>query len=474
MIQITDKLPSVQIMADDERSASDGGSSGNNTKKRKSDTETEKTPGQTLKEEERLKLKNKKLQKDKEKAEKLRRKKWRQKKEEESKRKKQSKSDPEKEKESIDETDSTFRDDFEEEEAAGTAEKEQQQEEGETIAGLKQLVTRLTSTLGVMQKSIEKLEANQKSDTEPKKKKKKNSKAKKSGDFELTDTDSSSSESMGESSEAENALYYQPPRPADNLGEKMKKKIWKDEYIDFHDLLDKELSSYTLKFHPGKGKDSFKLEPEDRSKLTHAEWIQAFSTYKACYLKKFEHERYSKKEFSQVGQDLIQYEMTINRMKEENLDWHYFDKKFRKERQHAKYSYSYPRPDLYAEATSRSLKMLDRRMEYGSSAHHSRHQDQKFRGQDDTPGGFCYAYHRPGARCQDYACTYKHKCYHCYQTHPAYTCSTQKRFKPAYEREHNRREGPRRQRDNRRFDRQPNYSNKSRNLGKDVTSFLQR
>ena len=460
-------------MSDDGRSASDGGDSAN-SKKRKSDSETEKTPGQTLKEEERLKLKGKKSQKDKEKAEKLRRKKWRQQKEEEAKMKNRSKVHAEKEKDSIDETDSTLQEDLEDE---ATANKVNEEAQEDTIAGLKQGVTRLTSMLAVMQKSIDKLEANQKSEKESKKRKskgKKPSTLKRPGDLNTTDTSSSSSESSGESSEAENALYYQTPRPADNVGEKTKKKIWKEEYVDFQELLDKELSSYTLKFNPGKGKDAIKLEAEDRNKLTHAEWIQAFSIYKACYLRKYEQEQYSRKEFSQVAQDLIKYEITINRMKEENLDWHYYDKKFRKERQHAKYSYGYPRPDLYSEATSRSLKMLDRRMEPSSSAHYSRYQDQKFRGKEDTPGGYCYVYHRPGARCQDWACTYKHRCYLCHQKHPAYTCYSQKRSKAGNERENFRREGARRPRDDNRSEGHPNYTNKSKYIGKNASSFLQR
>ena len=166
------------------------------------------------------------------------------------------------------------------------------------------------------------------------------------------------------STTADPPVHYEPPRPGANLSTKLKTKIWKDKFVNFHDLLEKDQPTYALKIKPEKGTSELQLEPSERGKLSHQDWGQAYAIYKACYLSKYDQDEYSKTDLMNVAIDLIKYEMTINKLKKENLDWQYYDENYRKDRQASKYRYSYPRPDLYAEASARSLKLLERRWDH--------------------------------------------------------------------------------------------------------------
>ena len=296
----------------------------------------------------------------------------------------------------------------------------------------------MRDTISLLSKEVEKLKTKLDSSRKKKRKnvapsKKKTKKpryaSKHTGDCYSTDDNSSpntSGDSEGESCDGRQAVFYRPPMPGDNVSEKLLRDIWNDKYVDFYDLLDKDLPAFTATLDPRKGKAGLTFEPAEKQKISYLEWIQAFGIFKACYLRKFEGDAYSKKELAQVAQDLIAYELSIHNLKDLNLDWYFYDQKFRKERKAARYSFSYPRPDLWAQASARSLKLQERRQDQAGTSQHLG--SQKFRPSSEVPPGYCFSFHEKGKRCNPlYKCTFKHWCYICNSSkpHPAYLCGWQ-------------------------------------------------
>ena len=222
--------------------------------------------------------------------------------------------------------------------------------------------------------------------------------------------------------------------PGELVSDNMRMKIWQDKYVDFRDLLDKDQPTYHLKVQdrplPGEAAslDSFlRVEQNSKKELEHGEWVQAFKLFSACYLKRFEGTAVGVAEVLRVSQELIEYEMLINTMAKDNLDWGFYDKKFRKDREISKVSFAYMRYDLYARATSNSIKALDTQRSLGRNAMGSSLVGQPFRGQGVArsifvPPPFCFKFHKEDQHCYVPGCTFRHTCFLCSAYHPAYRC----------------------------------------------------
>ena len=225
-------------------------------------------------------------------------------------------------------------------------------------------------------------------------------------------------------------------RHDDRLSDSVRLKIQGDDYVDFHDLLEKDDTSYALKINFNGGANMLSAEPRAKKELNISEWRKAFGIFQACYLCKFSPPDFSHQDLMNASQDLIRYEALISRMAEDNLDWRYYDLNFRKNRRRTKVRFSYKDADLYTDATCRSLKILEqsclRSGGYsGAPANYNNNFGRKFR--QDQPSiyvkdGYCFAYHKAHTSCIDPECLYNHSCFLCGRRHPAHSCFHSRRL----------------------------------------------
>ena len=196
--------------------------------------------------------------------------------------------------------------------------------------------------------------------------------------------------------------------PGDLLPERIRTKIWDDQYIDLYELLYPDPDSYTLSVSLDSN-IKFNL-PKKKRNLNPQEWSRAFDLYQACYIKKYEASNNDKLALK-VGQELLAYSRLINKFMHEGLDWQYYDKTFRKEREISKASFASLRMDLHASAFTRAHQ-------YGMQANGSapnRYNKEKFRssenkddGNQSLPLGYCFAYHDRSQTCNRKRCSTVH------------------------------------------------------------------
>ena len=199
--------------------------------------------------------------------------------------------------------------------------------------------------------------------------------------------------------------------PGDLLPERIRTKVWDDQYIDLYELLYPDPDSYSLSVSLDSN-IKFNLPKKKRS-LNPQEWSLAFDLYQACYIKKYEASNNDKLALK-VGQELLAYSRLIKKFMHEGLDWQYYDKTFCKEREISKASFASLRMDLHASAFTRAHQ-------YGMQANGSspnKYNKEKFRssenkddGNHSLPLGYCFAYHDRSQTCNRKRCSYSHKCF---------------------------------------------------------------
>ena len=210
--------------------------------------------------------------------------------------------------------------------------------------------------------------------------------------------------------------------PHGRLSDLLKKKIWQDQFVDFHELLEKQDSRYALKVKADHG-GALCLEPKAKTELSLADWKKAFAIYQSCYIAKLSAPEYSKEMAIQTMQDLVKYQLLIFKMAEEQRDWHYYDENFRKDRQESKRRFSIRDNDLFLDAGLRTRNR--ERAQHSTSERADLGYGQKFRpsSKGTVPEKWCFKYHKEGVSCRNTRCTYWHSCFKCSGAHPAYSCS---------------------------------------------------
>ena len=210
--------------------------------------------------------------------------------------------------------------------------------------------------------------------------------------------------------------------PGDLLPEKIRTKIWEDQYIDFYDLLYPDYDSVSSASTQGVC-PSLNPLPRKKRDVSRLEWSQAFDLYQACYLQKFQ--GVDEKLYLKTSQEMLAYSRLIKKFQQEGIDWKYYDKTFRREREISKEGFGSLRLDLHASAFTRSHQSDKYPSEWSGAGF----QREKFRYSDKegasssssfVPRGFCFAFHKRETRCRRPQCSFSHQCWHCNFAHPAY------------------------------------------------------
>ena len=189
---------------------------------------------------------------------------------------------------------------------------------------------------------------------------------------------------------------------------KLKEKIWCNEFIDFGSLLVNPImaNKFHLTIHnvADSQTPALSFEPNAKpKKVSSIEiWQNAFRIFVGVYTQKFPSEAPALMKYSEIIHDLAA----------RGHNWHYYDENFRFLRQNN--AITHPWDQLHWELWLRSqVHRTPQPPKQGNSS--------PFRPYMQIPKGFCYHFHM-GRDCT--GCRYKHECFKCHKgTHPASSCT---------------------------------------------------
>lgn len=193
----------------------------------------------------------------------------------------------------------------------------------------------------------------------------------------------------------------------ENIADKMKAKIWANEYIEFADLLKPlEAERYNVGFQFNNIGTEMCLTPRTKKTIRDFdEWSSAFGIYACVYCRKF----------SGAHDALAKYVEKVKEIKLDGGNWLQYDELFRRHREQVPVPFDYFMPEFYAKAfRPKSF----RNTTFGNPKGQG---NQK--GSKTFPKGYCWRFHG-GQKCT--GCKFDHQCYICKSgKHPAIKCRTQ-------------------------------------------------
>ena len=193
---------------------------------------------------------------------------------------------------------------------------------------------------------------------------------------------------------------------ATRVPDKIKAKIWANEYVDLGSLQSNSLGeeSYTFKLQNGEeGKPVFTVVPNEKRRTIRNidQWTAVFQTFVAVYSEKY----------PQATPGLMKHSSIVRELAFRSANWRFYDENFRKLRQKDPVPWEQIHTELWLRAHSQRGPANDTAR---APPTHDAKPSQSF------PPGFCFKFHG-GQRC--YGCNYKHQCFKCGGQHPASQCT---------------------------------------------------
>ena len=204
-------------------------------------------------------------------------------------------------------------------------------------------------------------------------------------------------------------LFTSPSLPIDaRVSEKIRSKIWNNEFFDFADLLSNPVfedryqltlsNSSTQKF------PALWVEPLSRAKkqMSIETWLSCLHIFVGVYTSRFPHEAPALMKYGEVVQDLAA----------RGVNWKFYDENFRflRQAQPASFPWGVTHWELWMRA-QHSVKQQTNAANPGRAKPQDR----------GTPKGYCFKFHK-GMECIP-NCAYKHLCYKCQGSHPVSRCN---------------------------------------------------
>ena len=193
------------------------------------------------------------------------------------------------------------------------------------------------------------------------------------------------------------------------VSDKLRGKIWKDEFIDFGSLLVNLVLANRFQLTVQNAESgplpSLCIEPVAKSKKIASieSWLSSFHKFVGIYTKRFPHE----------APALMKYCDTIQDLAGRGHNWKYYDENFRFLRQAHRSALPWDR--IHEELWLKSHQVLQARSLQPTST-------VRLPGRvDTTPKGYCFRFHK-GRKCA-LGCAYKHLCYKCEGSHPISKCN---------------------------------------------------
>lgn len=175
----------------------------------------------------------------------------------------------------------------------------------------------------------------------------------------------------------------------------LKEKIWNGDYVPFWDLLHPDLDGPAdAQKDPSRSK---------RSPLSGLEWHRAFLSFVGIRGERF----------PQEIDALLRYGGFIGELMEQQVDWAFYDKRFRWDKASDPQFHDFPWNQIRQQVVNEAYRSHERRPGGGTSA------QATFRAtQSGIPSGYCFKHHEAGTEdCHSKACNFIHKCPKCLGNH---------------------------------------------------------
>ena len=204
------------------------------------------------------------------------------------------------------------------------------------------------------------------------------------------------------------------------LPHKIKKKIWKNQFIDLATLLPRTYANNTnTNFHLQlSSKAQISLVPNQTRKIYNIEmWTSAFLRFMAIYTERFPIEAPQLLKYAEIVRDLAR--------RSTGLSWYLYDQQFRMLRETVQIPWGRLHTEFWVMALNTPTQRPFRNnfRQFRNTQQSSSNKGRKFH--DFT----CWTYNRRGF-CGDRTCRFHHKCGLCKGSHPATNCTSQGRSTP--------------------------------------------
>ena len=211
--------------------------------------------------------------------------------------------------------------------------------------------------------------------------------------------------------------YLQPGRPIDlKINEKMRQKIWSNQYIDIASLLDPQVHSeigITIISDPGEP-IKFAQTKSNIVISSLGQWCSAFEIFITIYCQKQ----------PQALSPLMSYMNAVKTLCHKGGDYIAYDREFRYMKQSVNLSWDTIHTGLW-------LECRDSGKNSKNNSKPKNNNSDNFRGKQANkskqhPYGYCFRYHSFG-KCGRSSCKFKHSCYECNdEVHPFTRCPKNK------------------------------------------------
>ena len=198
-----------------------------------------------------------------------------------------------------------------------------------------------------------------------------------------------------------------------HVSEKIKNKIWAEEFVDFSTLLKtyNHRPDYSLTIQPGKGEGEpmVSVAPKAHTELkSFQQWNRAFEIFMSIYISKP----------SKVDQapNLLKYMQTVRNLSDRAGDWLAYDEAFRSMRVVNSWGWDSVHWELWMNAAQSQNSLYAR----STSANSPFHGKERMR--PPTREKLCFAFNR-GEPCYTRPCGYKHSCKNCGGRHSFTKCT---------------------------------------------------
>lgn len=197
---------------------------------------------------------------------------------------------------------------------------------------------------------------------------------------------------------------------ASRVPERIRNKIWANEFIDFSHLLITYKDDYTLQLQSNEnGQQVLSMVPNHKQPTiqTIEQWTTAFQIFVSILTQRS----------PQDSPALMKYGSVVRDLAAQSTNWRFYDKNFRQLRQEQQISWDNIHSELWLRAHYQP-QTLNGSNQGGQG---------RYRGtgaRSNFPKGFCWKFHN-GTHCN--RCAFKHHCFKCGNNHPIFRCQQQQK-----------------------------------------------
>ncbi|XP_048247030.1 uncharacterized protein LOC125377488 [Haliotis rufescens] len=194
------------------------------------------------------------------------------------------------------------------------------------------------------------------------------------------------------------------------VGDKLKAKIWQNEFIEISSLLSGDTHDQNLTINVN-GQSVNVSDSSKKMFLSIDKWVSAFHIFMSVHIQKYPED----------VQVMLKYVSTIRELAQKGGNWYAYDTKFRKLRSENNLDWGTVHWELWFSAITSNLQNFrpSNQKQFKAKTSGS--------AKSAIPNGFCFSFHL-GRECNAKPCRYSHYCSQCGGDHGYSKCGQRKEF----------------------------------------------